>query len=192
MRHPNIVNLFYTFQDPGSLYYMMELLPHGEFLTKIRQYNGLQIDCARWYAAELTLAVEFMQSKGVIHRDLKPENLLLSADDHLKVVDFGTAKDLRGDRRVRAFSFVGTAEYIAPELLQEKGANMGFDIWALGCCIYQFISGRVPFRGRIQYHTFQLINNRSLFFPEYFPDTARDLVDKLLAMDEKCKIRNGA
>ncbi|EXX77803.1 Pkh1p [Rhizophagus irregularis DAOM 197198w] len=113
-----------------------------------------------------------MHSQGVIHRDLKPENILLDEKMHVKVTDFGTAKILEqnaeGEEDDRANSFVGTAEYVSPELLKEKAACKSSDFWALGCIIYQLIAGRPPFKGANEYRTFQKIVNLEYSFPDGF------------------------
>jgi 3-phosphoinositide dependent protein kinase-1 len=127
------------------------------------------------------LAVEYLHSLGIVHRDLKPENLLLDENMHLKLTDFGTAKvigtELRARSEVNATflffffflfdfffviwqSFVGTAEYISPELLEQKMASRQSDIWAIGCIIYQMFCGRPAFRGATEFLTFQKVRQR--------------------------------
>lgn len=141
-----------------------------------------------------------MHSRGVIHRDLKPENVLLDEKMHIKITDFGTAKILtppkppsgdgsyQGDTigavdNTRANSFVGTAEYVSPELLTEKAACKASDLWAFGCIIFQLLSGRPPFKAANEYQTFQKIVHLEYEFPKGFPAVARDLVERLLVLD---------
>ena len=112
--HRGIVKLQSTFQDEEHLYYIMELCPKGEFLTYIRDNKTLDLTSVSFYSAELIVAVEYLHSKGIIHRDLKPENMLLDEKMHLKLTDFGTAKLLGEEERVRTESFVGTMEYLSP------------------------------------------------------------------------------
>ncbi|CAO3568985.1 unnamed protein product [Mortierella alpina] len=185
--HPGVVKLFSTFQDMSSLYYVLELCQNGELLTFIKRLGSFDETCTRFYAAQILTAVEYVHSQGVIHRDLKPENILLDDRMYVKLTDFGTAKMLEpsedGTESDRANSFVGTAEYVSPELLTEKAACKSSDLWALGCIIYQLLAGRPPFKGLNEYQTFQKIVKLEYTFPAGFPKDAMDLVSRLLVHD---------
>ncbi|KAG0043127.1 pkb-activating kinase-like protein [Gryganskiella cystojenkinii] len=185
--HPGVVKLYSTFQDSSSLYYVLELCQNGELLTFIKKLGSFDENCTRFYAAQILTAVEYIHSQGVIHRDLKPENILLDHRMYVKLTDFGTAKMLEttedGPNSDRANSFVGTAEYVSPELLTEKAACKSSDLWALGCIIYQLLAGRPPFKGSNEYQTFQKIVKLEYAFPLGFPSLAQDLVSKLLIHD---------
>jgi 3-phosphoinositide dependent protein kinase-1 len=140
-----------------------------------------------------------MHSRGVIHRDLKPENVLLDDQMHIKITDFGTAKLLPDPRDPRppedpsrqagseddgrTASFVGTAEYVSPELLTDKAVGKPSDLWAFGCIIYQLLVGRPPFKAATEYLTFQKIVGLEYEFPAGFPPAARDLVERCLVLD---------
>lgn len=157
--------------------------------------GSLDEQCTQYYGAQLLDAVEFMHSRGVIHRDLKPENILLDDKMRIKVTDFGTAKlmafevDQNGKKLMtfpkdfRASSFVGTAEYVSPELLADKYQGKGCDIWAFGCIIYQLIAGRPPFKASNEYQTFQKIVKLQYSYPPGFPLSVRDLVKHILVLD---------
>ncbi|KAK3820949.1 MAG: kinase-like domain-containing protein [Linnemannia gamsii] len=185
--HPGVVKLYSTFQDSSSLYYVLELCQNGELLTYIKKLGSFDENCTRFYVAQILTAVEYVHSQGVIHRDLKPENILLDQRMYVKLTDFGTAKMLEssedGTESDRANSFVGTAEYVSPELLTEKAACKSSDLWALGCIIYQLLAGRPPFKGSNEYQTFQKIVKLEYTFPAGFPKTAMDLVSRLLVHD---------
>lgn len=193
--HPGIVRLYYTFQDETSLYYVLDLCTGGELLGVLKRTGTFDEECTRFYGAQILDAIEYMHSRGVIHRDLKPENVLLDGHMHVKVTDFGTAKLLPDPREPtpaegasqpepeRAASFVGTAEYVSPELLTDKSAGKASDIWAYGCIIYQLLAGRPPFKGGSEYLTFQKIVNLEYDFPAGFPPAARDLVERCLVLD---------
>ncbi|KAI8873580.1 Pkinase-domain-containing protein, partial [Ramicandelaber brevisporus] len=188
-RHPFIVKLHYTFQDASSLYFVIDLATNGELLGFIRKHGSLSERAARFYTAELIDALEYMHAKGVIHRDVKPENCLLAQNMHLKITDFGsakliTSKDGEGmQRRQRASSFVGTAEYVSPELLSNKPVDKECDFWAVGCILFQMISGKPPFKGSTEYLTFQKVMKLDYSFPENFPQEARSLIEKLLVLE---------
>ncbi|KAF9930263.1 pkb-activating kinase-like protein [Modicella reniformis] len=185
--HPGVVKLYSTFQDSSSLYYVLELCQNGELLTFIKRLGSFDENCTRFYAAQILTAIEYIHHRGVIHRDLKPENILLDHRMYIKLTDFGTAKMLEpsedGTESDRANSFVGTAEYVSPELLTEKAACKSSDLWALGCIIYQLLAGRPPFKGSNEYQTFQKIVKLEYSFPAGFPATAMDLVSRLLVHD---------
>ncbi|CAK3948818.1 Serine threonine- kinase PKH1 [Lecanosticta acicola] len=197
--HPGIVRLYYTFQDERSLYFVLDLASGGELLGVLKKMGSFDIECTRFYGAEILDSISYMHSRGVIHRDLKPENVLLDRDMHVKITDFGTAKILPdprannigetsgdptdGAETDRAVSFVGTAEYVSPELLRDKNACKASDLWAFGCIIYQLLAGRPPFKAANEYLTFQKILALDYTFPDGFPDLARDLVERLLVLE---------
>ncbi|KAG9295590.1 hypothetical protein G9A89_000955 [Geosiphon pyriformis] len=194
MCHPGIhfttADKYYIIQlETGKMRQTDFVLDHaknGELLTFIKKLGSFDLVCTQFYAGQILSAIDYMHNQGIIHRDLKPENILLDEKMHIKVTDFGTAKILEkntdGEEDDRANSFVGTAEYVSPELLKEKAACKSSDFWALGCIVYQLIAGRPPFKGSNEYMTFQKIVNLEYDFPEGFPDIARDLVQKLLVL----------
>ena len=199
--HPGIVRLYYTFQDERSLYFVLDLASGGELLGVLKKMGSFDIECTQFYGAQILDSVAYMHSRGVIHRDLKPENVLLDRNMHTKITDFGTAKILPdpktsndgntvlpgspidGSETDRANSFVGTAEYVSPELLNRSNACKASDLWAFGCIIYQLLAGRPPFKAANEYLTFQKILSLDYTYPEAFPPLARDLVDRLLVLE---------
>ncbi|KAM9305193.1 3-phosphoinositide-dependent protein kinase 1 [Gastrophryne carolinensis] len=182
--HPFFVKLYFTFQDVEKLYFGLSYAKNGELLKYIRKIGSFDETCTRFYTAEIVCALEYLHDKGIIHRDLKPENILLSEDMHIQITDFGTAKVLSSDsKQARANSFVGTAQYVSPELLTEKSACKSSDLWALGCIVYQLVAGLPPFRAGNEYLIFQKIIKLEYDFPEKFFPRAKDLVEKLLVLD---------
>lgn len=196
--HPGVVRLYYTFQDMQSLYFVLDLASGGELLGVLKRMTTFNEECTQFYCAQILDTIGYMHSQGVIHRDLKPENVLLDDQMHVKVTDFGTAKilDLKESRgeasdtnvlgcsdTSRASSFVGTAEYVSPELLTDKNACKASDLWAFGCIIYQLLAGRPPFKAANEYLTFQKITSLQYEFPVGFPEVAKDLVERLLVLD---------
>ncbi|KAI0036871.1 kinase-like domain-containing protein [Vararia minispora EC-137] len=181
--HPGIVRLHYAFQDEWSLFFVIDLARNGELQSRISRMGSLSTACARYYAAQVVDALDYMHSKGVIHRDLKPENLLLDDAFRLKVTDFGTGKliDITAEHATK--TFVGTAQYVSPELLEANETSKSSDLWALGCVLYQMIAGRFAFQGLSEYLTWQKIKMLEYSFPEGFDEQAKDLVRQLLVRD---------
>ncbi|XP_069762418.1 3-phosphoinositide-dependent protein kinase 1a isoform X2 [Narcine bancroftii] len=187
--HPFFVKLYFTFQDEEKLYFGLSYAKNGELLKYIRKQGSFDENCTRFYSAEIVSALEYLHEIGIIHRDLKPENILLSEDMHIRITDFGTAKVLSSDStQARANSFVGTAQYVSPELLTEKSACKSSDLWALGCIIYQLVAGLPPFRAGNEYLIFQKIIKLEYEFPEKFFPKAKDLVQKLLVSEHTMRL----
>lgn len=195
---PFFVKLFCTFQDTDRLYFVLSFAKRGELLPYINKVGSFDIECTRFYAAEILVALGHVHSLGVIHRDLKPENILLDENMHILITDFGSAKmfnesekesdEEENSMRQRRNSFVGTAQYVSPELLTDKSASHSSDLWALGCIIYQMVAGLPPFWARSEYLIFQKILKLEYEFPDGFSPSARDLVEKLLVLDPKQRL----
>ncbi|EIN11732.1 kinase-like protein [Punctularia strigosozonata HHB-11173 SS5] len=188
--HPGIVRLHYAFHDEWSLYFVLDYAPNGELQSRISRMGSLSTTCARYYAAQLVDALEYMHNRGVIHRDLKPENLLLDKDFRIKITDFGTGK-IVDSAAVRSKTFVGTAQYVSPELLESSETSKSSDLWALGCIIYQMIAGRFTFTGLSEYLTWQKIKALEYTFPDGFDEDAKDLVTRLLLKDPAARLGAG-
>ncbi|XP_065826916.1 putative 3-phosphoinositide-dependent protein kinase 2 isoform X2 [Oscarella lobularis] len=188
--HPFFVRLYFTFQDAERLYFGLSFAKRGEILPYIQRVGCFDVNCTQFYTAEIVLALEYMHGLGIIHRDLKPENVLLDENMHIQVTDFGTAKildsgesDGASEGENRANSFVGTAEYVSPELLTDKAAQKSSDLWALGCILYQLLAGLPPFHAANEYQCFQKITKLDFIIPEGFPEDGADLVRKILVID---------
>lgn len=203
-QHPGIVQLYYTFQDESSLFFVLDFAEYGELLSIIRKLGSLSEPVSKFYMCQIIDAVKFIHLKGVIHRDLKPENILVGHDFNLKITDFGAAKllgeneedgekidyrsfnaeaEVRGQApRERFGSFVGTAEYVSPELLKDNICVFESDIWAMGCILYQFFNGVPPFKGSTEYLTFQLIIDLEYTYksPKPIPVEVKEIIEKIL------------
>lgn len=140
--------------------FVMSYAKNGDMLPYINKVGSFDAACTRFYSGEILRALEHLHDLNIMHRDLKPENILLDQNMHIKVADFGCSKILEqpdaadisisngNSPRQRTNSFVGTAQYVSPELLTEKTISPSSDLWALGCIIYQMIAGLPPFRSR--------------------------------------------
>lgn len=197
----SFVRLFCTFQDMERLYFVLSYAKNGELLPYINKVGSFDIECTKFYSAEILRGLEYLHGLGIIHRDLKPENILLDEKMHVLITDFGSAKILKDPetvlthpasddaqqqqqyRRERRGSFVGTAQYVSPELLTDKTASRASDLWALGCIVYQMVAGLPPFRSRSEYMIFQKILKLEYEIPDGFCELARSLVSQLLVLE---------
>eukprot|EP01105_Mastigella_eilhardi_P011631 TRINITY_DN2679_c0_g1_i3.p1 TRINITY_DN2679_c0_g1~~TRINITY_DN2679_c0_g1_i3.p1 ORF type:complete len:586 (-),score=164.42 TRINITY_DN2679_c0_g1_i3:937-2694(-) len=205
-KHPFVVTLYWSFQNSVCLYFVMEFCAGGEFFRALQRQPGkcLQEDHTRFYAAEVLLALEYLHMLGFIYRDLKPENILLLSSGHVVLTDFDlskaaatrpTPKLVKGifsgskistEPGIISNSFVGTEEYIAPEVITGFGHTSSVDWWTFGILIYEMLYGTSPFHGKSREETFSHILNCAVKFPEHrYPVSkqAKDIVKKLLVDD---------
>ncbi|QPG76493.1 hypothetical protein FOA43_003882 [Brettanomyces nanus] len=209
--HPFIVTLYHSFQSEDHLYLCMEYCMGGEFFRALqtRKMKCISEKDARFYAAEVTAALEYLHLMGFIYRDLKPENILLHQSGHIMLSDFDLSKQtdhihepelVSGNKAssnlpqldtnactdgFRTNSFVGTEEYIAPEVIWGKGHTSAVDWWTLGIFIYEMVFGITPFKGPTRNQTFANILKNEVQFPDYnsMSSSCRNLIKKLLIKD---------
>ena len=196
-KRPFFVRLHSTFQDTHNLYFAITYAKNGDLLKFIEKMAERDIDCTQFYAGQVLSAVEFLHERGILHRDLKPENILLNERMHVLITDFGSAKLLAegennaagtdggtGEPVPKRASFVGTAQYVSPEILTgHPPSSRASDLWAIGCVLYQMCTGLPPFQSQSEYLIFQKIQKLEYSFHEGFDDAARDLITKLLVID---------
>lgn len=189
--HPFIVTLAGTFQDERYLYMVLEYVVGGEFFTHLRNVSKLENPDAKFYAAQVTLVFEYLHERDFIYRDLKPENLLIDASGYLKITDFGFAKRVA----FKTYTLCGTPEYIAPEVLLNKGHGKGVDWWTLGILMYEMLVGQPPFVDDDPMGIYQQILAGKVNFPRFIDRNAKSLVKKLLMADLTKRygcLKNGA
>nr|AML78508.1 putative LOV domain-containing protein [Wollemia nobilis] len=214
MDHPFLPTLYASFQTKTHVCLITDFAPGGElfWLLDRQPTKVVREDAVRFYAAEVVVALEYLHCQGVIYRDLKPENVLLQRDGHVMLTDFDLSfiapckpkliNDTRLYRRkgkpknqpppvfvaeptMASNSFVGTEEYIAPEIISGTGHSSAVDWWALGILLYEMLYGRTPFRGKNRQKTFANILHKDLTFPSSIPAslTVRQLIHGLLHRD---------
>lgn len=219
--HPFIVTLYHSFQSEDYLYLCMEYCSGGEFFRALQTRPGKCIpeEDARFYAAEVTAALEYLHLMGFIYRDLKPENILLHQSGHIMLSDFDLSKQsdpggkptmivgkngARTDAlptidtrsciaNFRTNSFVGTEEYIAPEVIKGSGHTSAVDWWTLGILIYEMLYGTTPFKGKNRNATFANILREDIPFPDHagapqISNLCKSLIRKLLIKDENRRL----
>ena len=139
--HQMIVKLIRTFKDSKRIYFLLEYV-HGLELSLIMRsvgaFNGAD---SHFYVGSLLLILQYLHERDIIYRDLKPENVLVDISGYIKLIDFGTAKQIQS----RTFTLLGTPHYMAPEVIIGKGYNKNADLWSLGICLYEFLCAKVPF-----------------------------------------------
>lgn len=184
------VRLLAAFQDAAFIYFVLEYVPGGEFFRHLRTKGCLPEAAARFYAAEVLLALDAMHARGIVYRDLKPENLLLTAHGHVKVADMGFAKTLAPG--ARAYTLCGTPDYLAPEVLANVGHGRGADWWSFGVLVHEMLAGAPPFAESDAAATYARIASGSFTVPPHFSRSARDLVSRLLTVDLAARLGAGA
>lgn len=191
VNHPFIVQLMYAFQTPARLFLVLEFVQGGELFTFLESENTLTEDWARFYLAEIALALGYLHSLNVIYRDLKPENILLGIDGHVKLTDFGLCKEDIQDRDI-AMTYCGTIEYMAPEIVRKVGHNKAVDWWSLGTLMWDMIVGCPPFSGNTRRETIENIKRGRLPFKHvYMSRTAKHLIYQLLQKDPNQRLGIG-
>ncbi|GLI69549.1 hypothetical protein VaNZ11_014092 [Volvox africanus] len=176
---PFLVRLLGTATDDTTLYMMMEVVMGGELFSYLQtRTRPLDEPQARFYAASVVLALEYLHDRDMVYRDLKPENLLIDLQGYVKVTDFGFVKRLRKGHKT--YTLCGTPEYLAPEIIMNKGHNGGADWWALGVLIFELCNGLPPFMDDDRLVMFRKICNREMNFPKHFSSDLRHLIERLL------------
>uniref|UniRef100_A0A7E4V9L7 Protein kinase C-like 3 n=1 Tax=Panagrellus redivivus TaxID=6233 RepID=A0A7E4V9L7_PANRE len=142
--HPFLVGLHSCFQTNSRLFFVIEFIPGGDLMYHMQRQRKLPEDHARFYSAEIILALHFLHTRGIIYRDLKLDNVLIDAEGHIKLTDYGMCKENIGPTDVTQ-TFCGTPNYIAPEILRGESYGFSVDWWALGVLMYEMMAGRSPF-----------------------------------------------
>ncbi|PYH87369.1 camp-dependent protein kinase catalytic subunit [Aspergillus ellipticus CBS 707.79] len=175
--HPFITTLIASFSDAQHLYMLLDYCPGGEIFSYLRRARRFNEATSKFYAAEIALTIEFLHDlHGVVYRDLKPENILLDAEGHIKLVDFGFAKEV-GDRET--YTLCGTPEYLAPEVIHNSGHGLAVDWWALGILIYEFLVGQPPFWDQNPMRIYEQIVEGHIRFPQNMSPAAQNIIGLL-------------
>jgi serum/glucocorticoid-regulated kinase 2 len=188
VNHPFIMKLHYAFQTEDKLYLVLDYCPGGELFFHLSRFRRFPERVARFYAAELLLAIGHLHKRGIIYRDLKPENVLLDAEGHLKLGDFGLAKAGITHPLSGATSMCGTPEYMAPEVLAQTGHGFCVDYWGLGMLVYEMMTGLPPWYTTDRAQLFRRLKSAPLEIPTFFSAASANCVCALLERNPRRRL----
>ncbi|KAK1270852.1 Serine/threonine-protein kinase AtPK2/AtPK19 [Acorus gramineus] len=187
--HPFIVQLRYSFQTKYRLYLVLEFVNGGHLFFQLHHQGLFREDLARIYTAEIVSAVSHLHKNGIMHRDLKPENVLLDVDGHIKLTDFGLAKQF--EENTRSNSMCGTVEYMAPEIILGKGHDKAADWWSVGILLFEMVTSKPPFVGSNRAKIQQKILKDKIKLPQYLSSEAHSLLKGLLQKEANKRLGSG-
>ncbi|NXL83185.1 KGP2 kinase, partial [Alectura lathami] len=187
---PFIVKLYRTFKDSKCVYMLLEACLGGELWSLLRDRGSFDEPTTKFCVGCVTEALDYLHHTGIVYRDLKPENLILDAEGYLKLVDFGFAKKIGSGQKT--WTFCGTPEYVAPEVILSKGHDFSVDFWSLGILVYELLTGSPPFSGADQMTTYNLILKgiEKLDFPKLIARRPEDLIRRLCRQNPTERLGN--
>jgi len=178
--HPYLLKLIYAFQTPAHLYMALEYCENGDLSQILDEHSLLEERIAKFLVAELILGIRCLHKKGILFRDLKPENILLDADGHIRLADFGLAKQGKEGQDVKAQSFCGSPAYLAPEMLKKEGVTKAGDVYQVGVVLYEMLVGIPPYYNDNIKILYQNIEKGKLKIPKYLSPEAKKCLLKML------------
>jgi serine/threonine protein kinase len=193
VEHPFLMKLHYAFQTGHKLYLVLDYCPGGELFFHLSRFKRFPEGVVRFYAAELVMALKHLHENGIIYRDIKPENVLLDRDGHLKLGDFGLAKDNVTEATQGAQSVCGTPEYMAPEVINKSGHGTAVDWWGLGMLMYEMLTGLPPWYTKDRQKLFERLRSAPLQIPKSLSPQAAGIISGLLTRNPMKRLgANGA
>ncbi|RKP19617.1 kinase-like protein [Rozella allomycis CSF55] len=184
--HPFLVNLHSCFHSETRVYFVMEYVNGGDLMLHI-QRGAFTLSQAKFYAAEVLLALEYFHKNDIIYRDIKLDNILLCADGHIKVADYGLCKEGMGYGRTTN-TFCGTPEFMAPEILLEQDYTKAVDWWSFGVLLYEMILGMAPFHGDSEDDIFDSILHEEVLYPINMDKNSVSIIQRLLTKEPKNRL----
>ncbi|XP_069609332.1 cGMP-dependent protein kinase 2-like [Ranitomeya imitator] len=187
---PFIIRLYRTFRDAKYVYMLLEVCLGGELWSILRDTGSFEEGIARFCIGCVLEAFDYLHNRGIVYRDLKPENLLLDSEGYIKMVDFGFAKKIGPGKKT--WTFCGTPEYVAPEIIMNRGHDFGADYWSLGILIYELLTGSPPFSGTdpIKIYNMVLKGIEKVDFPHRIGRRSEDLIRRLCRINPAERLGN--
>lgn len=172
VNHPFIVGLNMAFQTSDKLFFVLDYCSGGELFFHLGKVGRFPEPRAKFYTAEIVLALEYVHGLGVVYRDLKPENVLLDSKGNVRLTDFGLSKEGVRDHSTGANSFCGTPEYIAPEVILRQGHGRAVDWWSTGALLFEMLAGLPPFYSKNREQMFEKIMRAELSCPSFMSEVS--------------------
>eukprot|EP01130_Rhizamoeba_saxonica_P017306 TRINITY_DN8344_c0_g1_i1.p1 TRINITY_DN8344_c0_g1~~TRINITY_DN8344_c0_g1_i1.p1 ORF type:complete len:387 (-),score=67.43 TRINITY_DN8344_c0_g1_i1:36-1196(-) len=189
IRHPFIIDLYYAFQSQERVAFIMNYINGGQLFFHLRKEAMLTQETARFYIAELILALEHLHQQGIMHRDLKPENVLIDHAGHLVLTDFGLAKSDMYDDEGRTRTFCGTLEYMPPEMIKNDPYGKAADFWSVGILLYEMVTGDLPFTSRNRKKLSQQIISKKISLPSYLTFDTHSIIKGLTHKNPNIRLK---
>ncbi|CAK55705.1 unnamed protein product (macronuclear) [Paramecium tetraurelia] len=187
---PLIMHFARSFKDNIYIYFLEEYIRGMELFDVIRDIGLLNTYDSQFYVGSLILCMEYLHLNNIIYRDIKPENIMIDEKGFMKLIDLGTAKNLKG-KNGRTYTIIGTPHYMAPEILTGKGYTYSVDLWSIGICLYEFMCGNVPYAEDADdpYEIYEEIQKKALAFPSVLKDRkAKKLIEQLLSKTPELRL----
>ncbi|XP_064569534.1 ribosomal protein S6 kinase alpha-5 isoform X2 [Zonotrichia leucophrys gambelii] len=194
---PFLVTLHYAFQTDTKLHLILDYINGGELFTHLSHRERFSENEVQIYIGEIVLALEHLHKLGIIYRDIKLENILLDSDGHVVLTDFGLSKEFLTDENERAYSFCGTIEYMAPDIVRggDAGHDKAVDWWSVGVLMYELLTGASPFTVDGEKNSQAEISRRILKseppYPQEMSALSKDIIQRLLMKDPKKRLGCG-
>ena len=189
--HIFIMKMVRTFKDESRLYFLLEYIPGSDLFDVLRELGLLNDNDARFYTACILIMIEHLHERDIIYRDLKPENIVVDDEGYPKLIDFGTAKFIRG----RTFTIVGTPHYMSPEVVTGHGYSCSADYWSIGVMAYEFLFGKVPFGEEESdpYAIYEKIQKSNFEFPRWSDkkSKAKEFISQMLCTNPAKRLGGG-